>query len=157
MKLQNDTHYLTSKLDVRYLVEDKVSSNFFWSKHSLYNPNNVDNTEGVSEYGSTYSCNKNKDINPYSALCIQRDDEDFILLQNFEFVNYYSDYFIKTAKDIIDDFTFLSNKNTKQGCTRARSSETVNIEEFPILALTTDVSCTIKDKLDNLIRCIQWK
>ena len=155
MKLQNDTHYLTSKLDVRYVVEDKVSSNFFWSKHSLYSPNNIDNTEEVSEYGSTYSCNKNKDIIADSALCIQRDDEDFILLQNFEFVNYYSDYFIKTAKDIIDDFKFLSYKNTKQGCIRVRVSGIDHIEEFPILALTTDVSCTIKDKLYNLIRCIQ--
>ena len=155
MKLQHDTHYLTSKLDVRHVVADKVSQNF-WSKHSLYNPNNIDNTEEVSEYGTYDFHTRSKDILADSALCIQRDDEDFILLQNFEFVNYYSDYFIKTAKDIIDDFKFLSDKNTKQGCIRVRVSGIDHIEEFPILALTTDVSCTIKDKLDNLIRCIQW-
>lgn len=154
MKLQHDKHYLTSKLDVRYVVADKISQNF-WSKHSLYNPRNIDNTEEISEYGSTYSCNKNKDIDPYSGLCIQRDYEKFILLQNFEFVNYYGDQLISTAKDISDDFTFLSDKNTKQGCIRARENGTDNIEEFPVLALTTDVLCTIKNKLDNLMRCIQ--
>ena len=154
MKLQHDTHYLTSTLDVRYVVADKISQNF-WSKHSLYNPRNIDNTEGISEYGSTYSCNKNKDIDPYSGLCIQRDYEKFILLQNFEFVNYYGDQLISTAKDISDDFTFLSDKNTKQGCIRVRERGTIHTEEFPILALTTNVSCTIKNKLDNLMRRIQ--
>jgi len=46
MRLQHDTHYLTRSLDVRYVVEDKISKNF-WSKHSLYNPNNIDNTKEV--------------------------------------------------------------------------------------------------------------
>lgn len=154
MKLQHDTHYLTSTLDVRYVVADRISQNF-WSKHSLYNPNNIDNTEEIADHGTTYGSSADHDIFADSELCIQRDNEKFILLQNFEFVNYYGDQLISTAKDISDDFTFLSNKNTKQGCIKARENGTDNIEEFPILALITDVSCTIKNKLDNLMRCIQ--
>ena len=53
MKLQHDKHYLTSTLDVRYVVADRISQNF-WSKHSLYNPNNIDNTEEVTEYRIPY-------------------------------------------------------------------------------------------------------
>ena len=129
MKLQHDTHYLTRSLDVRYVVEDKVSKNF-WSKHSLYNPNNINNTKEVSEYGIPYDVfiPIGQDIIPNSALCTTRDDKDFILLQNFEFVNYYGDQLISTAKDISDDFTFLSDKNTKQGCIRVKG-ENLNINE----------------------------
>ena len=154
MKLQHYTHYITKSLDVRYVVEDKVSKNF-WSKHSLYNPNNIDNTEEVSEYGITYDFHSlSKDIILNSALCLQRDDEDFILLQNFEFVNYYGDKLISTVIKSDYGFTFLADKDSKQGCIRAKG-ENLNIHEFPILALITEDSCTIKDKLNNLIRCLQ--
>lgn len=154
MKLKDDTHYLTGLLDVRYVVKDKVSPNF-WSKHSLYNQNNIENTEEVSKYGTIFNFKKiNQDIIVNSALCIRRDDEDFILLQNFEFVNYYGDQLISTVTLTDNDFRFLSDKNAKQGCIRVKGEKS-NIHEFPILALTTDVSCTIKYKLDNLMRCIQ--
>lgn len=156
MKLQDDTHYLTRSLDVRYVVEDKVSKNF-WSKHSLYNPNNIDNTEEVSEYGKPYDVfiPIDQDIIPSSALCIQRDDEDFILLQNFEFVNYYGDNLISTVTKQDYNFTFLAYKDSKQGCIRVKGGD-LDVHGFPILALITEDSCTIKIKLFNLIRCIQW-
>lgn len=155
MKLQHDTHYITKSLDVRYVVKDSKSSSFL-SKHSLYNPNNIDNTEAISDYGTSFSSiSTSKDILPGSALCIKRNDEDFILLQNFEFVNYYSDYLVETATNISDRFRFLSDNNTKQGCIKVRVHGTVyDIINFPILALITYSSCTIKDKLDNLIRCL---
>ena len=156
MKLQHDTHYLTRSLDVRYVVEDKVSKNF-WSKHSLCNPNNIESTQGVSEYGIRNDISPiGQDIILNSALCTQRDDEDFILLQNFEFVNYYGDILISTATKSYDDFTFLSDKDSKQGCIRVRG-ENLNIHEFPILALITEDSRTIKDKLNDLYGCLKWK
>ena len=155
MKLQDDTHYLTALLDVRYIVANKISNNLFWSKHSLYNPNNIDNTEEVSEYGIRNDISPiGQDIILNSALCIQRDDEDYILLQNFEFVNYYKDILIQKATELDYGFRFIADKDTKQGCIRVKG-ENLNIHEFPILALITEDSCTIKDKLNNLIRCIQ--
>ena len=51
MKLQHDTHYITKSLDVRYITTDNVYKSHLWSKHSLYNPNNIDSTVAVSEYG----------------------------------------------------------------------------------------------------------
>ena len=154
MKLKDDTHYLTGLLDVRYVVKYKVSPNF-WSKHSLYNQNNIENTEEVSEYGTIFNFKKiNQDIIINSALCIRRDDEDFILLQNFEFVNYYADKLISTATKSNYDFRFLSDKDAKQGCIRVKGEKS-NIHEFPILALTTEDSCTIKDKLNNLYGCLR--
>ena len=154
MKLKHDTHHLTSKLDVRYVVEDKISQKF-WSKHSLYNPNHINNIEEVSEYGLLYNFTTiSKDILLNSALCIQRDDEDFILLQNFEFVNYYGDKLISTATKSNYDFIFLSDKDTKQGCIRVKG-EDLKIHEFPMLALITENSCTIKDKLNNLYECLK--
>ena len=156
MKLQDYTHYLTALLDVRYVVANKISNNLFWSKHSLYNPNNIESTQGVSEYGIRNDISPIcQDIILNSALCTQRDDEDYILLQNFEFVNYYGDILIQKATESDYGFTFLADKDTKQGCIRVKG-ENLNIHEFPILALITKDSCTIKDKLNNLIRCIQW-
>lgn len=158
MKLQHDTHYLNRKLDVRYVVKDKVSPNHFWSKHSLYNPNNVDNTEEVSEYGITYDFHSSsKDIISNSALCIQRDDENFILLQNFEFVNYCEDKLISTLTKQDYNFTFLADKDAKQGCIRVVKYGDLNIHEFPMIAAFTEDSCTIEDKLNNLYGCLKWK
>ena len=155
MKLQHDTHYITKSLDVRYITTDNVSKSHLLSKHSLYNPNNIDSTVAVSEYGSLYNFNPvDKDILLNSALCLQRDDEDFILLQNFEFVNYYGDKLISTVIKSSYDFTFLSDKDAKQGCIRVKG-DNLNIHEFPILALITEDSCTIRDKLNNLYRCIR--
>ena len=154
MKLQHDTQYLTRSLDVRYVVEDKVSKNF-WSKHSLYNQNNIDNTEEVSDYGLLYNFTPiNQDIIINSALCLQRDDEDFILLQNFEFVNYYGDKLISTIIKSYDDFTFLSDKDSKQGCIRVRGKN-LDIHEFPMIAVFCDANERIKIKLDNLYGCIR--
>ena len=156
MKLQHDTHYITKSLDVRYITTDNVYKSHLWSKHSLYNPNNIDSTVAVSDYGTTYYFHSlSKDIILNSALCLQRYDEDFILLQNFEFVNYYGDKLISTVTKQDYNFTFLADKDSKQGCIRVKG-ENLNIHEFPILALITEDSCTIKDKLNNLIRCIQW-
>ena len=156
MKLQDDTHYLTASLDVRYIITNKISNNLFWSKHSLYNPNNIESTQGVSEYGIRNDISPiGQDIILNSALCAQRDDEHYILLQNFEFVNYYGDILIQKATESDFGFTFLTNKDAKQGCIRARR-ENLNIHEFPMLASITEDSCTIKDKLNNLIRCIRW-
>ena len=155
MKLQDDTHYLTALLDVRYIVANKISNNLFWSKHSLYNPNNIESTQGVSEYGIRNDISPIcQDIILNSALCIQRDDEDYILLQNFEFVNYDGDILIQKATESDYGFTFLADKDTKQGCIRVRG-ENLNIHEFPMIALITEDSCTIKDKLNNLIRCLK--
>ena len=99
MKLQHNTHYLTRSLDVRYVVEDKVFKNF-WSKHSLYNPNNIDNTEEVSEYGL------DTDIVTDIPLLLKRENKDYIILQNFEIINYHNNSLIKTAKEIFNDFIF---------------------------------------------------
>ena len=70
-------------------------------------PSNIDNTEEVSDHGTTYYFNQNKDIDPRSAICTTRSDEDFILLQNFEFVNYYGDQIISTVykSPKVNDFT----------------------------------------------------
>ena len=155
MKLQHDTHYLTRSLDVRYIVANKISNNLFWSKHSLYNPNNIESTQGVSEYGIRNDISPIcQDIILNSALCTQRDDEDYILLQNFEFVNYYKDILIQKATESDYGFRFLSDKDAKQGCIRVKGEKS-NIHEFPILALTTEDSCTIKDKLNNLYGCLR--
>ena len=155
MKLQHDTHYLTITLDVRYVVANKISQNLFWSKHSLYNPNNIESTQGVAEYGIRNDISPIcRDIILNSALCTQRDDEDYILLQNFEFVNYYGDILIQKATESDYGFTFLADKDAKQGCIRG-SGKNLDIHEFPMLALITEDSCTIKDKLNNLIRCLK--
>ena len=154
MKLQDDTHYLTRSLDVRYVVEDKVSSNF-WSKHSLYNPRNINNTEEISGYGTTYSFSPSKDIDPKHGICTTRSDEDFILLQNFEFVNYYVDQLISTVYRGDNNFTFLSDKDSKQGCIRVKGNN-LNIYEFPIIAIFYDDNETIKNKLSNLYGCLRW-
>ena len=156
MKLQHDTHYLTRSLDVRYVVEDKVSKNF-WSKHSLYNPNNIDNTEEVSEYGIPYDLfiPIEQDIIPNSALCTTRDDEHFILLQNFEFVIYYLDQLISTAYKSDYNFTFLSDKDSKQGCISAKGKN-LDMHEFPMIAVFNDANETIRDKLNNLYGCLIW-
>ena len=155
MKLKDDTHYLTRSLDVRYVVEDKVSKNF-WSKHSLYNPNNIDNTKEVSEYGILYDVfiPIGQDIIPNSAICTTRDDEDFILLQNFEFVNYYKDKLISTVIKSDYDFTFTSDKDSKQGCIRVRGKN-LYIHEFPMIAVFCDANERIKIKLNNLYGCIK--
>ena len=156
MTVQHDTHYLTNKLDVRYVIIDQERNRL--SKHSLYNPFNIDNTEEISPKGRTYQPYEDSlDLIPNSALCVKRNNEDFILLQNFEFINYYGEILIETTKKSNDIFIFLSDINTKQGCIKTRAIETINdIEEFPILALTTDLSCTIMNKLNNLIRCLKW-
>ena len=156
MKLQHDTHYLTRSLDVRYVVKDKVSKNF-WSKHSLYNPNNIDNTKEVSEYGIPYDLfiPIEQDIIPSSAICTTRDDEDFILLQNFEFVNYYGDKLISTIIKSYDDFTFLSDKDSRQGCIRVRGKN-LDIHEFPMIAVFRDANERIRNKISNLYGCLRW-
>ena len=155
MKLQHDTHYLTKTLDVRYVVADRVSSNF-WSKHSLYNPNNIENTEEVSEYGLKY-CNHavNTDIVTDVPLLLEREDKDYIVLQNFEIINYYGDSLIKTAKEVSNGFEFSSILDSKPGCIVALSS--TSREYFPILALFYRKDNTLSYKLNNLIRCLQWK
>lgn len=155
MKLQHDTHYLTRSLDIRYVVEDKVSKNF-WSKHSLYNPDNIDSTKEVSEYGIPYDVliPMDQDIIPNSAICTTRDNEDFILLQNFEFVNYYGDKLISTATKSDYNFTFTSDKDSKQGCIRVRGKN-LDIHEFPMIAVFCDANKRIKIKLNNLYGCIR--
>ena len=155
MKLQDDTHYLTRKLDVRYVVADKVSKNFL-SKHSLYNPNNIDNTEEVSEYGTTYSFDPtiDRDIIDNSAICTTRSDKDFILLQNFEFVDYYEDQLISTVYKSDGNFAFLSDPNSKQGCIRVKGNN-LDIHQFPMIAVFYDDSERIKDKLNNLYGCLR--
>lgn len=155
MKLQHDTHYLTRSLDVRYVIEDKVLKNF-WSKHSLYNPNNIDNTKEVSECGTTYYFyTRDNDIILNSALCIQREKEDFILLQNFEFVNYYANELISTVIRSNDSFAFLSDKNSKQGCIRVKKYN-LDINEFPVIAVFYDKNKRIRNKLNNLYGCLKW-
>ena len=148
MTLQHDTHYLTRSLDVRYVVEDKVSKNF-WSKHSLYNPNNIDNTEEVSEYGL------DTDIVTDIPLLLKRENKDYIILQNFEIINYHNDSLIKTAKEIFNDFYFSSLLVSNPGCIAAM--ESTSKEYFPILALFYKKDNTLANKLGNLIRCLQWK
>ena len=148
MKLQHDTHYLTRSLDVRYVVEDKVFKNF-WSKHSLYNPNNIDSTVLLSEYGL------DTDIVTDIPLLLKRENKDYIILQNFEIIDYHDNSLIKTAKEIFNDFYFSSYLDSKPGCIFV----TINgsKEYFPILALFNIKDNTLANKLSNLIRCLQWK
>ena len=148
MKLQHDTHYLTRSLDVRYVVEDKVFKNF-WSKHSLYNPNNIDSTVLLSEYGL------DTDIVTDIPLLLKRENKDYIILQNFEIINYHTDSLIKTAKEIFNDFYFSSFLVSNPGCIVAM--ESTSKEYFPILALFYKKDNTLANKLGNLIRCLQWK
>ena len=148
MKLQDDTHYLTRSLDVRYIVEDKVFKNF-WSKHSLYNPNNIESTQGVSEYGL------DTDIVTDIPLLLKRENKGYIILQNFEIIDYYNNSLIKTAKEIFNDFYFSSLLVSNPGCIVATGS--TSKEYFPILALFYKKDNTLANKLGNLIRCLQWK
>ena len=69
--------------------------------------------------------------------------EDFILLQNFEFVNYYVDQLISTVTRSNNDFTFLSDKDSKQGCIRVKGNN-IDIHEFPMIATFYDNNETIK-------------
>ena len=123
----------------------------------MYNLNNIDNTEEVSEDGTTFTLNQSKDIILNSALFTIIDDKDFILLQNFEFVNYYADKFISTTirSDYNSDnkFTFLSDKDSKQGCIRVKVNN-LNIMEFPMIATFYYEHNTIIDKLNNLRGCL---
>ena len=149
MKLQHDTHYITKSLDVRYVVEDKVSKSHLLSKHSLYNPNNIDSTVAVSEYGL------HTDIVTDIPLSLKRETKDYIILQNFEIVNYHDNCLIKTAKEISNDFSFSSYLDSKPGCIFATIDGSK--EYFPILALFHKKDNTLANKLNNLIRCLQWK
>ena len=147
MKLQHDTHYITKSLDVRYITTDNVSKSNLLSKHSLYNPNNIDSTVAVSEYGL------HTDIVTDIPLSIKRETKDCIILQNFEIISYYGDYLIKTAKEIFNDFYFSSFLVSNQGCIVAMGS--TSTEYFPILALFYKKDNTLSNKLNNLIRCLQ--
>ena len=147
MKLQHDTHYITKSLDVRYITTDNVSKSHLLSKHSLYNPNNIDSTVSVSEYGL------DTDIVTDIPLSIKRENKGYIILQNFEIISYYSDCLIKTAKEISNDFYFSSYLDSKPGCIFA----TINgsKEYFPIIALFHKKENTLANKFNNLIRCLQ--
>ena len=149
MKLQHDTHYITKSLDVRYITTDNVYKSHLWSKHSLYNPNNIDSTVSVSEYGL------HTDIVTDIPLSLKRETKDCIILQNFEIIDYYDNSLIKTAKEIFNDFYFSSFLVSKPGCIVARGS--TSKEYFPILALFYKKDNTLANKLNNLIRCLQWK
>lgn len=149
MKLQHNTHYITKSLDVRYITTDNVYKSHLWSKHSLYNPNNIDSTVSVSEYGL------HTDIVTDIPLSLKRETKDYIILQNFEIIDYHDNSLIKTAKEIsdADDFYFSSYLDSKPGCILA----TINgsKEYFPILALFRKKDNTLINKLSNLIRCLQ--
>ena len=149
MKLQHDTHYITKSLDVRYITTDNVYKSHLWSKHSLYNPNNIDSTVAVSEYGL------DTDIVTDIPLSIKRENEDYIILQNFEIIDYYNDPLIKTAKEISNYFYFSSYLDSNPGCILATGN--TSKEYFPILALFNIKENTLANKLNNLIRCLQWK
>ena len=149
MKLQHDTHYITKSLDVRYITTDNVYKSHLWSKHSLYNPNNIDSTVSVSEYGL------DTDIVTDIPLSIKRETKGYIILQNFEIIDYYDNSLIKTAKEISDDFYFSSFLVSNPGCIVAMGS--TSKEYFPILALFSKKDNTLANKLNNLIRCLQWK
>ena len=150
MKLQHDTHYITKSLDVRYITTDNISKSHLLSKHSLYNPNNIDSTVAVSEYGL------HTDIVTDIPLSLKRETKDYIILQNFEIIDYYDNSLIKTAKEISDDFYFSSYlDSTPAGCILAIGN--TSKEDFPILALFNKKENTLANKLSNLIRCLQWK
>ena len=149
MKLQHDTHYITKSLDVRYITTDNVYKSHLWSKHSLYNPNNIDSTVAVSEYGL------DTDIVTDIPLLLKRETKGYIILQNFEIIDYYDNSLIKTAKEISDDFYFSSYLDSKPGCILATGN--TSKEYFPILALFNKKDNTLTNKLNNLIRCLQWK
>ena len=149
MKLQHDTHYITKSLDVRYITTDNVYKSHLWSKHSLYNPNNIDSTVAVSEYGL------DTDIVTDIPLLLKRETKDYIISQNFEIIDYYDNSLIKTAKEIFNDFYFSSFLASNPGCIAAMVS--TSKEYFPILALFHKKDNTLANKLNNLIRCQQWK
>ena len=149
MKLQHDTHYITKSLDVRYITTDNISKSHLWSKHSLYNPNNIDSTVSVSEYGL------DTDIVTDIPLLLKRETKDYIILQNFEIIDYYDNSLIKTAKEIFNDFYFSSYLDSKPGYIFATGS--TSKEYFPILALFYKKDNPLINKLSNLIRCLQWK
>ena len=149
MKLQHDTHYITKSLDVRYITTDNVYKSHLWSKHSLYNPNNIDSTVAVSEYGL------DTDIVTDIPLLLKRETKDYIISQNFEIIDYYDNSLIKTAKEIFNDFYFSSFLDSAPGCILARGN--TSKEYFPILALFYKKDNTLANKLSNLIRCLQWK
>ena len=149
MKLQHDTHYITKSLDVRYITTDNISKSHLWSKHSLYNPNNIDSTVSVSEYGL------DTDIVTDIPLSLKRETKGYIILQNFEIIYYNDNCLIKTAKEISNDFYFSPFLVSNPGCIVA----TINTskEYFPILALFHKKDNTLANKLVNLIMCLQWK
>ena len=147
MKLQHDTHYITKSLDVRYITTDNVYKSHLLSKHSLYNPNNIDSTVSVSEYGL------DTDIVTDIPLLLKRENKDYIILQNFEIINYHTDSLIKTAKEIFNDFYFSSFLASNPECIVAM--ESTSKEYFPILALFYKKDNTLANKLGNLIRCLQ--
>ena len=149
MKLQHDTHYITKSLDVRYITTDNVYKSHLWSKHSLYNPNNIDSTVAVSEYGL------DTDIVTDIPLLLKRETKGYIILQNFEIIDYYDNSLIKTAKEISDDFYFSSFLVSNPGCIVATGNTPK--EYFPILALFNTKDNTLENKLNNLIMCLQWK
>ena len=148
MKLQHDTHYITKSLDVRYITTDNISKSHLWSKHSIYNPNNIDSTVAVSEYGL------HTDIVTDIPLSLKRETKDCIILQNFEIIYYHDNCLIKTAKEISNEFSFFSSYlDSKPGCILAIGN--TSKEYFPILALFHKKDNTLANKLSNLIRCLQ--
>lgn len=150
MEIQTKSHYLNKKLDVRYIDVGKQQK--LVSKHSLYNQLNIEDTITINESGiASYRLNDSDNIVLDSKLSLKRYDENFIILQNFEFVNYYGDVLVKTIYDANTDYTFTSSTNVKDGCIEARKEQ--KYYQFPMLAIFE--SDDIKIKIENLRECLR--
>ena len=150
MKIQTKSHYLNKKLDVRYIDTEKQQK--LVSKHSLYNPLNIKSIATIDEKGEAlYKFDDSNDIVLDSKLSLKRNDENFIILQNFEFVNYYGDVLVKTIYDANTDYTFTSSTNVKDGCIESRLG--FDYYNFPMLSIFD--SDDIKIKRENLRECLR--
>jgi hypothetical protein len=150
MKIQVDSHYLNRSLDVRYIDIGKQQK--LVSKHSLYNPLNIKSIATIDKKGEAlYKFDNSNDIVLDSKLSLKRNDENFIILQNFEFVNYYCDVLVKTIYDVNTDYIFTSSTNVKDGCIKARVE--FNYYNFPMLSIFE--SDDIKIKIENLRECLR--
>lgn len=150
MKIQTDSHYVNGSLDVRYI--DTGEQQKLVSKHSLYNPLNIENTITINESGEAlYTFKDSDNIVLDSKLSLKRNDENFIILQNFEFVNYYVDKLFKTIYDIDKNYIFTSSSNVKDGCIEVKLEQ--DYYQSPILAIF--YSEDIKIKIENLRECLR--
>lgn len=150
MEIQTESHYLNRKLDVRYIDIEKQQT--LVSKHSLYNPLNIENTIAINKSGETlYRIKDYDNIVLDSKLSLKRDDENFIILQNFEFVNYYSDVLVRTVNNIYTYYTFTSSVDVKDGCIKTRIEQ--EYYQFPMLAIFDEEN--IKIKIENLRECLR--